>query len=806
MRPQPPIYAILILSAAALAYEVVLMRLFSIIQWHHFAYMVISLALLGYGASGTFLSLARQWLLPRYEVAFSANAALFGISSLGCFLLAQQLPFNTLEIFWDPSQWWLLLVSYLLLFIPVFFAANCTCLALDRFAGQIPRIYAFNMAGAGLGALVVIAALYLLTPIGVLRLLAMGGLLAALLAMLEHGYLQRRMLMTSLLAMTLAIPLLPSQWLPLKMSEYKSLNQTLQISGAVVKEQHASPLGLVTLVESPRMPLRVAPGLSLNSTAEPPPQLGLFIDGEGPSAINRYDGRPEPLRYLDYLTSALPYHLGPKNRVLILGMGGGSDLLQAELLGAGQIDAVELNPQLVELFQQRYQDYSGWPLLQHKSRIHIGEARGFIAGTREPYDLIQISLLDSAAASSAGLYALSEGYLYTREGIAEYLNHLTTEGMLAITRWVKLPPRDGLKLFATAVEALRHQGVNRPDERLVMIRGWSTSTLLIKNSPFTDQEIDSLLRFSRERTFDTVYYPGISTSEVNRYNILSEPYFHQGAIALLGEEPELFYQRYKFDIRPATDDRPYYFNFFKWSTLPELLAIYRQGGFSLLELGYPVLILTLLQALLASLALVLLPLRFLKRSDTPIARGYTWRTMAFFSAIGLAYLFVEIAFIQKFILFLAHPIFAVTLVLCGFLVFSGIGSHFAGRLLRTGRNRPLLPVTLTIMLFALGYLWLLPHLFSWLAPSPDPVKALISLLLIAPLAFCMGMPFPVGLTQVANHAPALLPWAWGVNGCASLLSAILATLLAVHFGFNWVIVCAVLLYVGSALLPLRVRN
>ena len=803
MRPRPPIYAILILSASALAYEVVLMRLFSIIQWHHFAYMVISLALLGYGASGTFLSLTRQWLLPHYEIAFSSNAALFGISSLGCFLLAQQLPFNTLEIFWDPGQWWLLMVSYLLLFIPVFFAANCTCLALDRFTGQIPRIYAFNMAGAGLGALGVIAALYLLTPIGVLRLLAMGGLLAAVLALLEHGYFQRRILLAGLLAMMLAIPLLPSHWLTLKMSEYKSLNQTLQISGTVVKEQHTSPLGLITLVESPQMPLRVAPGLSLNSTTEPPPQLGLFIDGEGPSAINRYDGRAEPLRYLDYLTSALPYHLGPRKRVLILGLGGGSDLLQAELLGAARIDAVELNPQLVELFQQRYRDYSGWPLLQHKSKIHISEARSFIAGSREQYDLIQISLLDSAAASSAGLHALSESYLYTREGITEYLDHLTTGGMLAITRWVKLPPRDGLKLFATAVEALRHRGVAQPAERLAMIRGWSTSTLLIKNNPFTSREIESLIRFSQERAFDTVYFPGISPSEVNHYNILSEPYFYQGAVALLGEQPELFYQRYKFDIRPATDDRPYFFNFFKWSTLPELLAIYRQGGFSLLELGYPVLVLTLLQALAASLVLILLPLQFLTRNKGPVAKSYTWRTMAFFTAIGLAYLFVEIAFIQKFTLFLAHPIFAVTLVLCGFLVFSGIGSHYAGRLLQAGRGRPLLPATLAITLFAMSYLWLLPHLLPWLSTLPDPAKAVIALLLIAPLAFCMGMPFPVGLTQVARHAPALLPWAWGVNGCASLLSAILATLLAVHFGFNWVIVGAVLLYAGAALLPLK---
>jgi len=249
----------------------------------------------------------------------------------------------------------------------------------------------------------------------------------------------------------------------------------------------------------------------------------------------------------------------------------------------------------------------------------------------------------------------------------------------------------------------------------------------------------------------------------------------------------------------------YFFNFFKWSTLPELMSLYRQGGFSLLELGYPVLILTLLQALLASLALILLPLRFLKREQRKTRRNYAWRVVAYFIAVGLAFLFIEIAFIQKFILFLAHPIYAISVVLCGFLIFSGVGSHYAGRLL-DNRSRPSLrPIVLILGLISLSYLWLLPQLFNVLSVLPDMVKVMISLLLIAPLAFCMGMPFPLGLAQVAQHAPHLVPWAWGVNGCASLISAILATLLAVHFGFSWVVLLAIGLYGCAALLELQAK-
>lgn len=779
------------------------MRLFSIIQWHHFAYMIISLALLGYGASGTFVTLTRQWLLPRFPYAFTVNAALFGLSSIGCFLLAQQLPFNTLELLLDTRQWLYLLLFYLLLFIPVFFAANCSCLALDRYADQIPRIYACNMAGAGLGALLAITGLYLFTPMGVLQMIAVCGLLAAALSTVECAMPRRGLLLSSLLTIMLLCLLLPQQWLALRMSDYKALSQTLHISGATVKEQHSSPFGMLTLVDSPLVPLRIAPGMSLNSRAIPPTQLGLFIDGDGPMAMTQFDGDITSLNYLDYLTSALPYHVAQPQRVLVLGMGGGSDLLQAYLLGAEQIDAVELNPQLVELFQQRYAEFSGWPYLQQRSRLHIGEARAFIAASRQRYDLIQISLLDSAAASSAGLYALSENYLYTREGLTEYLSHLEPDGLLAITRWVKLPPRDGPKLFATAVATLRHMGIVNPAERLLMIRGWSTSTLLIKSGPFSEQEIENLRAFCRERSFDLAYYPGIDPSEVNLYNILPEPYFYRAAMALLGDEPERFYQQYKFDIRPTSDDRPYFFNFFKWSTLPELLTIYRQGGLSLLELGYPVLILTLLQALVISVVLILLPLAFLRQQRKRAGLGYSWRTLLFFTAIGLAYLFIEIVFIQKFILFLAPPIIAVTTVLSGFLLFSGLGSHFSGRLLEAERPRPLLPVVLTIALFTLAYLWLLPQLFMGLAALSIPLKVVVSLLLIAPLAFCMGMPFPVGLVQVAKQAPQLVPWAWGINGCASLISAILATLLAIHFGFSWLLLIAALLYIGAAMLELR---
>jgi hypothetical protein len=434
-------------------------------------------------------------------------------------------------------------------------------------------------------------------------------------------------------------------------------------------------------------------------------------------------------------------------------------------------------------------------------RLHIADARAFVAARPERYDLIQVSLVDSAGAASAGVYALSESYLYTVEALQVYLRHLRPGGYLSVTRWVKLPPRDGLKLLATAAAALQAEGIMDPASRVLMIRGWNTSTLVLKQGLVSAAEVEQLRDFCRERSFDPIWYPGMGGEEANVYNRLQQPYFYQAAVALLGEHPESFVERYKFQIAPATDDRPYYFNFFRWASLPEILRLWGQGGMPLLELGYPVLLLTLAQALVASAVLILLPLVLLKRRPEPAAAaGYSWRVAGYFIALGLAFLFLEIAFIQKFILFLGHPLYAVSVVLCGFLVFSGLGSRFSARLQGMAQGRGVVWSAAVLIGVALLYLWGLPAWLGHAMGLADPLKILVSLALIAPLAFAMGMPFPLGLARVAQRAPELVPWAWGINGCASLISAVLATVLAIHLGFSLVVLVALGLYAVAALI------
>lgn len=798
MKPaSPPLAAIAVLSAAALGYEILLMRLLSIDLWHHFAYMIISGAMLGYGAAGTFVTLFQRSLLPRFGAVFIVAAAAFGVTAVAAFLLAQRVEFNPLEMLWDWRQPLRLVAVYALLSVPFFCAATCICSSFARFADEPHRIYGFDTIGAGAGCLAILGALFVTTPNGALQWIGALGLVAAALASASLGVQARWLPMALLGGAAVLFVGLPSQWVALHPSLYKDLSQTLAVRGTRVVAESSSPMGLVSVVETPLVPFRHAPGMSLNAIAEPPPQLGVFTDGDGPAALTRYDGRREPLAYLDALTSALPYHLLERPRVLVLGAGAGADVLQAIYHGAREVDAVELNPQIVDLVEQRFAEYSGKPYGLHGVRVHIGEARRFVAAHAERFDLIQVALLDAFGASSAGLYALSESYLYTVEALREYIDHLEPGGVLAITRWVNLPPRDVLKMFATAVTALQGQASVHPAQQLALIRGWKTATLVVKNGAFSAAQIVALKDFCASRSFDVEYYPGIQASEANRYNVLERPEFNDAALALLGSEREAFVASYKFNIAPATDDRPYFFQFFKWRSLPELLALKEQGGLTLLEWGYPVLIATLIQAALAAIALIVLPLLFGGAGPSTSAWSRA-RVTVYFAAIGFSFMFIEIAFIQKFVLFLAYPLYAVAVVLCAFLVFAGLGSRYSRRLaalLPDSRIGPVGWAVVAVGLIVVTYLVLLPSVFRALLPLADIARILLSVALIAPLAFAMGMPFPLGLASVAGAAGRLVAWAWGINACTSVVAAVLATLLAIHLGFNAVILLALLLYV-----------
>ncbi len=794
-RTHVPVLTVFIISASALSYEILLMRLFSIIQWHHFAYMIISLSLLGYGASGTFITITKNYLLKRYHISVICNVLLFSLTSISCFLAAQSIQFNPEEIFWDFRQFPLLVSIYLLLSLPFFFAANCIALSITFYRESISKIYAADLMGAGIGSIGITVLLYVLFPENALKIIAFLGLLAAAVAWLEF-HLQPRILALLITCFAFSILLLPKSWMELRVSPYKELPQALRIKGAKVVDKLSSPLGLITVVENKTVPWRYAPGLSLKATVEPPEQLAIFTDNGGMDVINNFNNDTSTFSYLDLQTSALPFHLVQPEKVAVIAAGGGSNVLRTLMYDAKMIDVVELNPQVIKIVKDYYSGYAGNIYKDQRVNLHNTDGRGFLVRSMSLYDLILVPRLNSFGATASGLYALSENYLYTVEALQVYLEKLSPGGILSMDLWLRIPPRDSLKMFATAIDALNASGAKEPGKNLILMRNWQTATLLIKNGEFSRDDINRFLDFTTTRMFDVAYYPGIKEEEANRFNILQQPQIYLGARALLGNEKQSFNNSYKFDLKPATDDRPYFHNFIKWSTVKEIVTLRGSGGLPLLEWGYPVLIATLIQSVLASLILILLPLGFLKNKHNNIPQQISKiRVLVFFFSIGIAFLMLEIAFIQKLVLFLHHPLFAVSTSLFSFLIFAGLGSRASNKFSENwGYNKTIFYAVSGIILFGFIIVSSIGVIIETLAWLPLLVRIILSVFIISPMAFCMGIPFPLAMASIEKPAPELIPWAWAVNGCASVISAVLATIVAIHFGFVIVFVWALVFY------------
>jgi len=793
----PPLSAIFVLTAAALAYEVLLVRLFSIIHWHHFAFMVISIALLGYGASGSMITVFQRGLLQRYGSVLVFNAAMFGLSAIVCFIAVQRLPFNALEILWDTSQWQHLFLSYLLLTLPFFFVANAIALTMAHYSNRIALIYGIDLIGAGTGAIAILVLLQFYPPDAVLRIIGVLGIVAGMLAIKHLACLGRMLVSTFLALLTVMIIFAPADWFALRLSEYKGLEQVLQINGAEHLQRLSNSISQIDVVESRVIPFRNAPGMSLLSPSGTPDQLAVFKDGDEMTTIDQRNGT-ESLVYQDYMSSVLPYHIhDTPQKVLVLGSTTGNELLQATLHNAAHIDAVEPDTALTRLITEDYGEYFGWGLISDRISFHNISPRGYAASTEEKYDIIVTGVPGASSGGAAGVHALATSYNFTIEALEKYLDLLAPDGLLSITFWTSTPARGNLRLFATAVEAMHRYGVDHPGNNMAWIRSWNTATLIIKNGALSKDENKRIRDFCTARAFDVAWLPDIKADEVNRYQLLPQPIYYMAARALLSSASKDFIDSYKYNIKSVSDNNPYFYNSFKWSSLPELLGISGRGGIAMIDVGYPTLLFTLAQAIIAAVVLILLPLIVIRRNGKS-ALSRRRNIVIYFTSIGLAFLFIELAFIQKFTLILSQPLYAVAVTLSAFLIFSGLGSLYAQKKMATsspGYMHTLLNRSVTLICATtLIYIFAFPHITDTIMAMSEPARITAAILLAAPLSFAMGMPFPLGLTATRQNDPQLMPWAWGINGCASVLSAILAILLAIEIGFSGVMLSAIFCY------------
>jgi hypothetical protein len=793
MRPLRTRVAIALISLAVIAFELALMRALSLRFWHHFAYMVISVALLGFGASGTALTLLRRRVQKDRAAWMAAAAMAFSLSVPLCLQAARRVRLDVQFLAWDLSELGGVLLLELILLVPFFFAAAVVGAALMDRPHRIGGHYAANLAGSGLGAILSVALMHVLTTPQLLAGVAVAGCAAA--AILTPWRRRRLALPAALVVATVGLLLWRAPYRP-RMSPYKMLPYCLAMPDARVIGRAEGPLGRIDVVVGPA--IHHDPPLSLQYMEDVPAHALLIVDGDQTSAV--YDcPTPDDWRFMDYTTGAVGYALDRPGSVCVIGAGGGADIGLAVYHRCDRIIALEMNGRVIAAMRGPLADRGGRVYAAPGVEVVQREARGFFAAARERFDLVQLPAIDAFGASGAGLYATQEAYLYTVESMLAMLDRLSDAGCLCITRWSRMPPREGLRIFDTAAQALRRRG-REPARHLAMIRGPATVTVLACRRPLDAKDADRIRQFCRERSFDLCHLPGMAEAEANRFQKLDRPYYFEAADALLGPQRKQYLSAYLFDVAATTDDKPYFFHFLRWRTLRVLQEQLGRRSRAFWEMGFIMLLAALVQAVVLAAGLILLPL--LPRSR-PVrsARGKAL-TLAYFLLLGAAFMLLEMGFLQKLILYLSHPIYSAAVAIAAFLLFAGLGSRVSGSWPGSGR-RVIAAAAAAIVCIAVGYVL---GLDAWLALTqgrPLWLRLGIAAATIAPLAFAMGHMFPLGLRAVASGASPLVGWAWAVNGFASVAATVAAPLLAMRIGFSLLTVVAIGCYFVAGMLGLR---
>lgn len=828
--------AIFLVSAATLTYEIGLTRIFSISQGYHFAFMVISIALLGIGAGGAIMMVSigrgeRPFALTNF---LSTLSALFSIVSILSFISANQIMFDPVKAAWSRMEFLKILAQYLILSLPFVVSGMILSTAYKAMSDKVHRLYFADMTGAGAGCILI---LYILSRSGgeaAVTVSAVLSLIASLLFLSSSPLKGKSLLIPIIAKVVLLVAVLSSsQFLKIQMSPYRELSSVLNFPGAKVVETLYSPSGRMDVVESPAV--RAAPGISLTYNFPLPPQLGFTINGGGLSTVTDRKG---DLSFLRHLPSSLPYSLRKGGDVFVIDPGGGMEVLSALENGAGEVRGSETRGVVLSAMKGTLSGFSGG--LYDGLKIRHGYGRNILKESGRSFDVIQLPLTDTLGSSSTGIMGLQDEYNLTVEAFSDYMRHLKKDGFVSASIYLLPPPRQELKLLSTIAEAIEITEDNPPlakggergfsdkkaAESIIAIRSWGGLTILAKNGFITSSDIETVKEFCNDERFDLVWYPGMKEGEANIYNRFPEPIYHRLFRTILEEGRERFFSDYIFDVRPATDDRPFFGQTFKMTRMKETYeSVGRKWGI-LIEGGY-LIPWVLIQAIVASVILIMFPL-FLMRKYSPLplrervrpvlskralrqaqgervegVRGTTlFSITAYFSAIGIGYMFLEISIMQRMIPVLGEPVYAISAVLFTLLLSTGIGSYLSGRFRITERYS--VHTLLIIPALAVLYLFLMGTVSGNIATMSIVMRFALTFLLFFPLGIVMGMPFPTGMSILGGRMPELIPWAWCINGSFSVISSVLAMMVALVWGFSTVHILAAIFYTVAwlAIIPL----
>ena len=833
--------AVFLVSTLVLALQIAFIRALSLDTYHHFTYLVISTALLGFGASGTVLSLARRWIERHFELVSAVAVVLLVLSSAYAYRLAVALRPDMQYVLYSSIEVLKLWAHTLVLFIPFFAGGIFVGLALSRFRARVGLVYGANMVGSGVGGVIGVMTAFVVTPYRMPVVLSALGIAAlALWVAAWPGYRRPpfRIFAVAAVAGCVAVAAI-GLLLPFGSSvdQYKPMAHALRLSAqgdARHVEQRTGPRAQIDLFDVPSMhhTLFASPTAPM-----PPEQFSLFLDGTHAGGVFRIEDADEA-RVLRHVAQALPYRLMDSPDVLILGEQTGVNVWLALAHGAETVTVVQPNPQLTATVREAVE-----PSVFDRPEVRVvnAEPRLFLSRAGDRYDLIHLASAEGMPAGSGGLASMREDYTLTVEAMRAALHRLTPSGLLTVTRGMQTPPRDNIRLFALLEKALRTQsgtGSEAHDEgsaggpsmaggekgaagneaggeaagRLLQARNYLAVTTMAAAEPLGERRIKRFRESAAALSMDADYHPGITPADLTERNRVRGPegeegsyYYHAAQRILAGEEErEAFFSDYVYNVRPPNDNRPYFHSFFRWDSLSRYIESYGQFWFQRLELGYAVVVVTFLQVVIAALVLVLAPVLVLRR-QTRVARGGRGRaaiawTVLHFTAIGLGFLFIEMLHIQRITRFLGDPIYSTAAVLTAILVFSGIGSYMQGRLARRpGPGARIRFAGFAVTVLALVYYLALDPVLNLAIEAGEPVRFVVSLILLFPISFMLGWLMPAGLEAAGGGSADLIPLAWAVNGVASVAATPLSVMVASGFGFFGVTLLAAVCYLAVAL-------
>ncbi len=854
-----------LVAGSIIALQIGIMRVFSVGSWAHFGSLVVSLAMFGFGLTSAVMCVGKGWFERHWVGAVKFALLAFGPLMVACNLLAQQVPFNAIFLISDPMQKWRLLANFVLYFLPFLAGALYLGVVFLKAQKSFNRVYFADLVGSGLCGLCVLLAMYVFNPddliMAPLALWLAGGVLwfvalgdrrgiatiagVALLAALAHYALPS----------ALGIP-------KLAVSDYKGVSYARKFPDAVRTYERASPFGYMEVYSSSY--LHFAPGQSDNAAFNlknmpANAYLGLYLDSEGPSGIIK-DLPADQTPYFRYLPMFYPYVLKAAPETFVVQFGGGISTAVALKSGSSHVTVAEGNPAVLTAFREDkgLREFTGDVLRNPKITVIDYDGRLYVAQTAKRFDIVDLSLADSAGLSSPGGFSIVEKYSYTREAMSAYMRVLKDGGILSVTLWNKEEPsKSVLKLYATMAAAAREvDGGKIADKFFVVSSYLSTATVLYKRGGFSVDDIAKLQAHTKAMSFDEIYSPGMKVDTSELAQVLQDyrdQFFFEGeppdptgpnekepndkpplgmdtpdAVEAKDGAPPIArvpatvlgrlawhhhihggWQKvaddYVFDTRVLTNHQPYFAAYIK---VRDLLAFTDRLETVQDEWGYLLLWATLGIATVFALTLVLFPLVFGWRTIFSRYPGKAG-TMLYFLCLGLGYIIVEVGMISHFILALSNATVSASVLITGMLVFSGCGSFVSERYLDRARN--VMPkIFAAIFLILAFYAFTIDYALDWIGTLPYALRILCCLLLIMPPAFLMGFPMPTAMTTLGRLGKDhMFLWAWGINGCFSVIGAALAPIVATSFGLPAVVLVGAFAYLialptfYSVLMPLE---